>query len=264
MLQIQTVIFDLDGTVYQNMSFHHSYLRALTAGTWAEKWQEELCTLVETILRGERLEMNRFYLRGEVQADTPDALAEALQKRVCPDMTYEQAIGREDVVYLGDAWALLAFLGDGMGLLKGSRADEVYRSTRVEMEREGMEGNLRLRDAVAALQKRKRVILLSNSYRQTVLEFLRQLGFEGVFREICPSARKPYGMLESLRALDPELLAQPEQVLSIGDHAFNDLMPVAAIGGKTLWMNPYPGIHEPEYDWSLRTLDELAEFINRM
>lgn len=264
MLQIQTVIFDLDGTVYQNMTFHHSYLWALTTGTWAEAWQPKLAALTEEILSGRRLEMNRFYLRGRVQADTPEALVQALSQRMCPDMTYEEAVQRSDVTYLGDAWALLAFLGDGLGLLDGTRADEVYRQTRVEMEREGMEGNTRLRDALIALQKRRRVILLSNSYRETVLEFLRQLGFEDAFREICPSARKPYGMIDSLRALAPELLEQPERLLSIGDHAFNDLMPVSAIGGKTLWMNPYSGIHEPQCDWSLHTLDELADFLNRM
>ena len=93
-------------------------------------------------------------------------------------------------------------------------------------------------------------------------EFLRQLGFAGAFREICSSADKPYGMIASLQALDPALLARPEILISIGDHAFNDLMPISAIGGQTLWIDPYPGIHEPEYTWCVHTLAELAAFLD--
>ena len=58
------------------------------------------------------------------------------------------------------------------------------------------------------------------------------------------------------------LLARPEILISIGDHAFNDLMPISAIGGQTLWIDPYPDIHEPEYTWCVHTLAELAAFLD--
>ena len=58
------------------------------------------------------------------------------------------------------------------------------------------------------------------------------------------------------------LLARPEALISIGAHAFNDLMPISAIGGQTLWIDPYPGIHEPEYTWCVHTLAELAAFLD--
>ena len=69
-------------------------------------------------------------------------------------------------------------------------------------------------------------------------------------------------MIASLQALDPALLARPEALISIGDHAFNDLMPISAIGGQTLWIDPYPGIHEPEYTRCVHTLAELAAFLD--
>lgn len=125
-----------------------------------------------------------------------------------------------------------------------------------------MHGDRGLYEAIMRLEQRCRVVLLSNSYEETVREFLRQLGFAGAFREICSSANKPYGMIASLQALDPALLARPEALISIGDHAFNDLMPISAIGGQTLWIDPYPGIHEPEYTWCVHTLAELAAFLD--
>lgn len=177
-------------------------------------------------------------------------------------MTYAEALKADDVVYLGDAWAVLAYLGDALGCLDGDRANEVYRLTRLQMEQAGMHGDRGLYEAIMRLEQRCRVVLLSNSYEETVREFLRQLGFAGAFREICSSANKPYGMIASLQALDPALLPRPEALISIGDHAFNDLMPISAIGGQTLWIDPYPDIHEPEYTWCVHTLAELAAFLD--
>lgn len=48
-------------------------------------------------------------------------------------MTYAEALKADDVVYLGDAWAVLAYLGDALGCLDGDRP-EVYRLTRLQME----------------------------------------------------------------------------------------------------------------------------------
>ena len=39
-MQNRIVIFDLDGTIYQNSVFHRGYLRTLVAGTWAG-WQRQ-------------------------------------------------------------------------------------------------------------------------------------------------------------------------------------------------------------------------------
>ena len=69
-------------------------------------------------------------------------------------------------------------------------------------------------------------------------------------------------LVRSMLAVSLPLLARPEILISIGDHAFNDLMPISAIGGQTLWIDPYPGIHEPEYTWCVHTLAELAAFLD--
>ena len=233
-MQNRIVIFDLDGTIYQNSVFHRGYLRTLVAGTWAEPLEADLVRLAEAIFAGRELDMNRFYRRGRAEAATVPELVQALRKRVLPNMTYAEALKADDVVYLGDAWAVLAYLGDALGCLDGDRANEVYRLTRLQMEQTGMHGDRGLYEAIMRLEQRCRVVLLSNSYEETVREFLRQLGFAGAFREICSSANKPYGMIASLQALDPALLVRPEALISIGDHAFNDLMPISAIGGRKL------------------------------
>ena len=179
-MQNRIVIFDLDGTIYQNSVFHRGYLRTLVAGTWAEPLEADLVRLAEAIFAGRKLDMNRFYRRGRAEAATVPELVQALRKRVLPNMTYAEALQADDVVYLGDAWAVLAYLGDALGCLDGDRANEVYRLTRLQMEQAGMHGDRGLYEAIMRLEQRCRVVLLSNSYEETVREFLRQLGFADV------------------------------------------------------------------------------------
>lgn len=195
-MQNRIVIFDLDGTIYQNSVFHRGYLRTLVAGTWAEPLEADPCPLAEAIFAGRELDMNRFYRRGRAEAATVPELVQALQKRVLPGMTYAEALKADDVVYLGDAWAVLAYLGDALGCLDGDRANEVYRLTRLQMEQAGMHGDRGLYEAIMRLEQRCRVVLLSNSYEETVP------GVPAAARlcrmrsaEICSSANKPYGMI---------------------------------------------------------------------
>ena len=96
------------------------------------------------------------------------------------------------------------------------------------------------------------------SYAQTAEDFLHQLGFDGVFRQAVYSANKPWGLIENLSKQCPEVLEEPETVLSIGDHAFNDLMPMQRIGCKALWINPFENVNEAKCDIMVHTLDQLA------
>lgn len=258
------VIFDLDGTIYQNTVFHTDYIHTLVTGTEFAHWERDLIGLADDIFAGGKLHMNRFYRMGTLRAHSCAELAAGLEQQLCQWLTYEQALERKDVLYLGDAWAVMDLLGTALGCLDKKRSDEIYHRIRHHMEQAGMHGNSRLRQAIIDLQKRCRVILVSNSYQETVDEFLRQLGFSGVFQTVCYSARKPSGMIESLGNTDPALLQKPQNLISIGDHAFNDLMPIAALGGETVWMNPYSGIDPPPCDRSFSTLDELACYLDTL
>lgn len=116
------------------------------------------------------------------------------------------------------------------------------------MEQDGIEGCPALAEEIRRLAMRRRVVLLSNSYQNTVEEFLKQLGMAHTFPVLCCSANKPADMIRNLHRAVPEAAARPQAVVSIGDNAFNDLMPVAALGGKTVWLNPYPHIRRPHCD----------------
>ncbi|NMB01635.1 MAG: hypothetical protein GX971_09005, partial [Firmicutes bacterium] len=98
----------------------------------------------------------------------------------------------------------------------------------------------------------------------TAQEFLRQLGYDDLFPLICSSANKPFDMITKLEEVDPVIFEQPETVISIGDHAYNDLMPIKQKGGRTVWLNPFRNIARPTCDLEVETLDDLAEYLTTL
>lgn len=261
---IKTIVFDLDGTIYQNTVFHRDYLYFLVEGTDKETWADALIDYTDSVFRGERLTMNAFYAVKRVEEQSPTAFFQALEAAHLPDYPYEEAILREDCLFTGDAWAVVTLIGKALGLIEGDRGDVIYRRTREKMTSDGMTGSVRLRDAIRSLSGKFDTILLSNSYESTAVEFLDQLGYANTFEKTVFSANKPHGMIDALRKKEPELLERPKSILTIGDHAFNDLFPLQQLGSRTLWVNPFFNIREPSYDATVRTPEELAEYLEGM
>ena len=131
-LDIRTVLFDLDGTIYQNLTFNRIYIRNLTAGTPFASWQESLLAYTEEVFAGRRLIMNRAYSTLPLPAPDPESYFAALEGALLPDLSYEELLQQEHCLFLGDAWAVLALLGKTLGLLEGPRLDAVYRMSRRE------------------------------------------------------------------------------------------------------------------------------------
>ncbi|NMB01242.1 MAG: HAD family hydrolase [Firmicutes bacterium] len=260
----RTIVFDLDGTIYQNTTFHKDYIHFLVQNTKWALWEPALIEFTDRVFAGQALTMNRFYKNTPLNPQTPEEYFSALEQHLCPPISYDQALTRNDILYLGDAWAVVTLIGDTLGLLEGERRDQVYRLTRRHMEEQGMVGNATLKQAIQALTDFYDVILLSNSHEETALEFLRQLGYERLFPLICSSANKPFEMVTKLEEINPLIFAEPESVLSIGDHAFNDLMPIKEKGGRTVWLNPFPNIQRAECDLELHTLDDLVGYLKTL
>lgn len=260
----KTVIFDLDGTIYQNTTFHTDYIHYLVEDTALKAWTTPLIQFCEGVFTGENLVMNEFYSTKAIKAESPEQYFAALEENILEAISYEQALVQDDLLFLGDAWAVLTLIGETLDLFGNGRQDLIYRKTREKMEQRGMEGNVKLKKAIVELTTRCNVILLSNSYEQTAREFLRQLGFARVFPVLGSSANKPFEMISKLEELDANIFSEPQAVLSIGDHAFNDLMPIERKGGSTVWINPFKNIAKAKCDLELACLDELAEFLHTL
>ena len=94
------------------------------------------------------------------------------------------------------------------------------------------------------------------------LEERRQIAVSKM--SIGPSDFHREGLEKALNDMEPGILQEPRRLLTIGDHAFNDLFPLARLGARTLWVNPYPAIHKPPCDGEVATTGELADYLDRL
>ena len=139
--EIDTIIFDLDGTIYQNTEFHRDYLHFLVEGTAREGWVDSLIAFADAVFVGERLVMNAFYDASRIEASTPAAYFAALERALLPELTYEEALARADCLYngrrMGGSYADGADAGPagqrqgGRGVPPHARQDERRRHDRL-------------------------------------------------------------------------------------------------------------------------------------
>ena len=261
---IKTIVFDLDGTLYQDFQYHRVFLDILLEGTDKKAWQDDLITFVDEVMDGQHLDMNAFYRSLPMEIETLPEYLEALKKQIISNLDYQTALKTNDVLYMGDIWSVITLIGATLGIFKTKVPNDVYFATRMIMETYTLPGNTTLYQALLKAKERFQTVLLSNSQPDAGSRHLNILGFEGAFSEAVYHAQKPGKLLENLEKVFPGVTDEPETILTIGDHAFNDLIPIQAIGGKAIWMNPFPNFKEPQYDLTFSTLEELAEFLNTL
>ena len=256
-LSADTVVFDLDGTIYQDTEFHRIYLKYLVQKTPYETWEKDLAAFADDVFAGKRLIMNSFYRIADGRFSCPGDFFNMLESSL--------AEKEEDkTVNLGDAWAVMEYIGRSLGLLENGRRQRVYAQTRLAMAQRGLKTDHRLHEALERLKERCYTVLMSNSYESTAREFLRSIGFEGAFSSEVFSAGKPQRMKEALAGVRPGALQNPRSLITIGDFAYNDLEPLGRLGAVTVWMNPYPCVHKPPCDLELQTTADLAEFLEML
>ncbi len=261
---IQTIIFDLDGTLYQDDNYHKYYLHNLLENTGREDWESSFIDFVESVLKGEHLKMNAFYLSDKLETDDLSHYFCQLEESLVEDVSYHQALKSSNLIYLGDLWAVLNLLGKTSGMLEVKNGYEVFKATRKDMEAYATKGDEKLLDALLQAKEQYQTMLFSNTDEFLGSSYLTILGFQEAFTHIVYQADKPRDFLLNLEKLDPDIIKKPESILSIGDHGYNDLMPLQSIGGRTVWINPYKGINEPTYDLQLNSINELTMFLNKL
>jgi FMN phosphatase YigB (HAD superfamily) len=258
---IKTILFDLDGTVYQNNDFHRTYLSLLIKNTPYASWERQLIALADDILSGKGIPMNRFYRAGTKVITSINDLAESLESGAAEDVTFREAYKglMPGTYFFGDAWALVSLIAETLGISREAQ-DRIFQEVRSRML-EGIVPNTGLIEAIASLKARYITVLLSNSPQDTADVFIRKLGLQDAFTHIGYGSGKPYGLVKCLTKFVPDALANPGTLLSIGDHVFNEIENVRLLGGKTLWMCPYRHIRYGGCDVRLYTSDELKDFL---
>lgn len=275
---VHTIIFDLDGTLYQDHSFPPRYVAHLTRGTEHEARLDELCETVEHIFAGRHpLRIDDWY---DVERDLCIAHDGERAVRVCgwegrparwgaegmPAAYTDAALWAEEaaarrMLFAGDGWSVMAIIAARLKINEENRG-LAFRRVREEMltAPTAMQKHERLHALLRRLPCR--AMLLTNSPGESAGAFREFLGLDGVFVHVEHGSGKPAGIAALIERIEKEDGLPASGILSIGDHAWNDLVPVKAAGGSTIAINPYLPKDAP-HGWNARvqTLDELADLL---
>lgn len=272
---IKVVIFDLDGTLYQDEQFHKRYLAYLLEGT---QYQEQLDSLIEQIdnilYTDYAVKIGCFYSfqhdhflqveQGQVQRAYTWEGAE-IGAAECTALYKNTGFVLNQCLYIGDTWSIVTLISRRLNIAN-EQLKHAFVRVREEMLSEpfAIRTHQNLLQAVANLTSLHKKILITNTPAPSGIQFVNYLGLDQAFDQIIYDGNKPDGIKIIIQSLLEQQNLKPAEILSIGDNAWNDLHPVRAIGGRTVWISPYDSADSECWDVSLSTLDELSHFFKRL
>lgn len=261
---INVLIFDMDGTLYQDYSFMGRYISKMMEGTYTDSEIKETTALAYDILEGRNaVKLGFLYHPADLSFFSHQNL-KPLASYDWNGMELEMKEKEESVLaYLGDPWGIAQL----MAVKKEIPAEllgKAFIDVRAEMLTEAY-SIIKRTDLFEEIEKlqNKRTILMTNSPLPTGQEFVDFLEIGDVFDEFYFDGKKPHGIKELFSKLLSEG-HQPHEILSIGDHPWNDLHPVHEAGGHTCLISEYK--HQDETPWSVsfKSIDELVEVIRNL
>ncbi|WP_209121608.1 HAD family hydrolase [Alkalihalobacillus sp. BA299] len=267
-LDVKLIIFDLDGTLYEDNSSVSRFVEHLLVNTSYEKdipyYQKQLIAILRGdhgIQLGSYYDPKSKYALNIVDGQVKTAMNWEGKQTEFPMDTDKLMYSKDHqdlLIYIGTPWNLFSML-TGLLELSTEKHQDAIRKLRYEMVmNRTITRHDRLQKTIRNLPLKK--VLISNTYEASGKEFLTYLQLEQAFNEIIFSARKPGGMKHYIdEALNNGI--KPHQILSIGDNWVHDLDYVTQVGGRTCWVNPYRGYSHHSVDIRVHNLDELNTFL---
>lgn len=269
---MKVIIFDMDGTLYQEDTYMDRYIRYLLEQTEWEKETEAAVADARKILSGKHpIKLGHFYHKsdGAALVHLAGRFAEGFTSdgAALDGLTFAEryeSLSLDDplLLYMGDPWGIVAAISHKYKIPE-EKLKVAFERVREEMLLEPYRFGLHheMLQSIGALDAVEKKILMTNTYEKSGIDFLRYMRIVHLFDEIHCGADKPFGIQKRIeRLLEQGYL--PHEILSIGDNPWNDLYPVKKIGGRTCFISPYPSGDAEQWDVRLQSLDELKRLLD--
>lgn len=259
---IGAVVFDLDGTLYQDDVVCYDLIRCYTEGTPYEPMTEEIIDRARDILQGRGRQICGSFA-AKCEAKGTPSLEKLFDFPVCqglPQPDRETYFDRSRYSYIGDSWTLGMFLAHRMGFYGEEFWSRFHRVRQQLLNGPGrVVKDRRITGMLEKLRSAGIVLLLyTNSTHQNSSELLKQLDLLDKFDELAHSAGKPGGLTDRLRLLGKNYSLDYDEILLVGDQGFGDLYPGYCLGTRTLLTTPYRVEDGMEWSARVRTIGELV------
>lgn len=263
---VSVVLFDLDGTLHDDPRAMDRYLTALE-DTMPDGGGLGLRSEVDSVVEGRHpsARPGRFVdaVRGLV-LDAPGWTVEsATDWQGDPVAVPEELAGRVPhdgpLRYLGDLWQIIGALAARRG------ADEAVLRPAFNLTRRFVNDpatELARFECLDGLLDRlavgRRLLLATNTPEELGRPLVERLDLRHPFELVRFDARKPAGCAELITEANRRWGTATHQVLVVGDNLWNDLLPPAEQGCRTVHLDPLGT--DPDGRWSTARYTDLAAF----
>ncbi|RSL33590.1 HAD family hydrolase [Salibacterium salarium] len=267
---VNTAVFDLDGTLYED-THHFDYYAKQLAAKLAERDRSSFWRDYDNMIKG-----NHPVAIGRVYDTTQDRIVEVDPEtyQVTKTWNWEGNVvsAGEDyvepvtfdfdsMIAIGDGWWPPVAAAKHYGI--GSTFD-AYKATKAYMQTADFqfEQHPERRESLLRLQQYMNLVLLTNSQADDVERLIETLDLQGVFHEIIPNAKKPAQTSEHFTSIMKKYKLHPENMVSIGDNYLNDIVPAENAGMHAVLIDPQGRTPIRSNTARIRSLSELFPLIN--
>lgn len=266
--QISTIIFDLDGTLYED-THHFAYYADKIKNKLPTELQEAFQREYDCVISGNHtLKIGRMYdlkedkilvvIKGEVKEafewEGKPLTKETINKLYPNSIT----IDMDRFFSIGDMWWVPSTIGRHLGL-KTQDTQQSFLETREFMK--GPDFKMNPVEGFKELLYDLRelginLILLTNSPEPDSEAILDKLGISEVFSKKIFNGRKPTKTVEHFYSLKEEFQSDFSQMLSVGDNWLNEILPATDLGMPTIFIDSHGIGHKDSADVVVKTVGE--------
>lgn len=264
------IIFDLDGTLYEDTDHFDYYAEQLKQYVAPEK-QATFLKDYQLMKNGEHpVSIGKAYDVNHDVALTLDPLTLAVTdvhnwdgtnwslekvKETYPDTI---SFDFESVIAIGDGW-WLPFSSARHHGVTGEQTYKAYTATKDFMVTDQFQLTKTpgLKEGLKKLKNEKYIVLVTNSEEDDVKRLLQELDLEGLFHEVITSAQKPVQTSKIFKDVIDKYQVSAEKVISVGDNFINEIAPALLAGMKAVYIQPQGINYEHENLEVIHSLEDV-------
>lgn len=249
--QANCLIFDLDGTLYEDNE-HFNYYAELLRDHVSEKDKCNYSEDYTAIVDGKHfLSIGKVYDMEQDTIITVDPFTNQVEKVTSwyGDLWTQQDIEHvypstlnydfDRMIAIGDGWWLPFAVAMHYGVnLEDAR--KCYVKTKDYMSTDDfiMTKTKGLKSALKRWKEEKLLVLVTNSEEYDAQNILERIELKGVFHETIPSAWKPQHTQKHFSLLVEKYGLNANEVVSIGDNFLNEIAPALKMGMNAVLVQP--------------------------
>lgn len=271
--KVQLIIYDLDGTLYED-THHFDYYAGQLKQRLAADAQGAFQADYDAALRdehplriGRTYDANRDLILVQIKGDVSEVyrwdgtqLPEEEVRALYPDKV---TVNLEDMFSVGDMWWVPGCMARHYGL-NGAGTTEAFLATREWMMGPEFEMNLipGLKEAIAASRAGGvKQVLVTNSPQPDSEKILDKIGLLDSFDLKVFTARKPSGTKGVFERVSQQFGVAYEHILSVGDNWVNEILPANELGCQTVYIDPHGIGSGLESDKLVKSMGEALPLI---